>query len=339
MTQPVLILVIDDMDSNLFMLSTMLRREGFDVATALSGPEGRKLAAERHPDLILLDIVMPGESGFATCELLKKDPATAAIPIVFLSALEETENKIKGLELGAADFVSKPFMKEEILVRIRSQILLRRNRNLFVENLGSYLDADGADGGHPPSISFPIPIAEGIGAFFCARASAASNEGVRAVQSLRYLLPRIATPLLAPEEALGMVGEVLLHTFPSAPSMSAAYCVYNRNASRCSVVLAGNVSALLADTPTSAFYCGYPGEPLIAADSPLPQRVDYPAKPGARFCAILAELDNEGIRENFRQRFLGSVRSSLEEQRPFLAEFLAGNAGIAVEALFLFDLT
>jgi CheY-like chemotaxis protein len=301
-----------------------------------SGPEGRKLAAERHPDLILLDIVCRGRA-VRHLQLLKKPPPRR-IPIVFLSALEETRIKSRP-GAGRGRFRLEAFHEGEILVRIRSQILLRRNRNLFVENLGSYLDADGADGGHPPSISFPIPIAEGIGAFFCARASAASNEGVRAVQSLRYLLPRIATPLLAPEEALGMVGEVLLHTVPSAPSMSAAYCVYNRNASRCSVVLAGNVSALLADTPTSAFYCGYPGEPLIAADSPLPQRVDYPAKPGARFCAILAELDNEGIRENFRQRFLGSVRSSLEEQRPFLAEFLAGNAGIAVEALFLFDLT
>lgn len=338
MFKPVVVLVIDDIDTNLFMLSTLLKREGFGVVTAASGPEGRKLAIEKKPDLILLDIIMPDEDGFQTCELLKKNTETAGIPVVFLSALEDTDSKIKGLAMGAADFVTKPFMKEEVLVRIRAQVRLRRNQSLLVENLGAVLAAHRNGEPHRESLFEQVAIAEGIHGFFCARARNPDESSRHAVRSLKSLLPDIATPLLAPEEAMRLMSLAFRRSYPGVPALPAAYFVYNRNASRLSVTLAGEASCLVADSAVSASYCGKSGDAFASQETLFVHRIDHPLKPGARVCAFLAPLDREDKKEAFRLAFLSSLSNPIEEQRLRLSSFIEEDLMLSpAERLFLFE--
>ncbi len=322
MYKPVSILVIDDAETNLFMLSMLLKREGFIVLTATSGPEGRRLARERAPDLILLDVVMPEEDGFRTCALLKRDAATAAIPILFLSALEDTESKIKGLGIGAADFITKPFMKEEILVRIRAHVRLRRDQSAFLESLGTLLAAELGDSSEK-SASFygDVPIADGIHGILCARFEEPSNSQALP-NALRLLLPRVATPLLSPDEAVVLMNYAVRNAYPGASPFSAAYCVYNRNASRLSTILCGNARALVAGTKSSASFCGKPGDALCSREVPFLQRTDCPAKPDARVCILFGAIDDEELLEVLRLRFLSGVALPPEAQRQDMAEAL-----------------
>ena len=120
------VLVVDDSRVNRTLLRGMLAREGFEVLEAADGEEGITRAVEDTPGLILLDIDMPVLDGFEVCGLLKKDPRTCEVPIVFLSSLDQAAQKVRGLELGAADYVTKPFDRGEVLERVKTQLRLSR---------------------------------------------------------------------------------------------------------------------------------------------------------------------------------------------------------------------
>src|SRR5438105_9617910 len=109
------ILVVDDTPINLDLVKGVLAAEGFSTLTASDGPTARELSRLRQPDLILLDVLMPGESGFETCARLKSDPATADIPIIFLSSLDDVKSKVAGLKIGGVDYIAKPVHGEEVL--------------------------------------------------------------------------------------------------------------------------------------------------------------------------------------------------------------------------------
>lgn len=121
---PAKILIVDDLPDNLRLLSTTLTQEGFDVRGALNGPLAIMGAATDPPDLILLDISMPEMDGFEVCHRLKNDPKTADIPIVFITALNDVANKVKGFELGGVDYITKPFNIPEVLARVNLQLEL-----------------------------------------------------------------------------------------------------------------------------------------------------------------------------------------------------------------------
>lgn len=118
-----LILLIDDVPEDLRWLNALLRKE-YRMALAHSGHQGLQKAQVLRPQLILLDIGLPDMDGFALCRLLKSDPLTAAAPVLFLSALAQPDERVKGLGLGAVDFISKPFHPEEVLARVRVHLAL-----------------------------------------------------------------------------------------------------------------------------------------------------------------------------------------------------------------------
>jgi len=120
------VLVIDDNPVTGKMLERILHTYGYQILQAESGSEGRILAQAHSPDLILLDIMMPDESGFDTCGALKLDPKTAGIPVIFVSAVHEVEQKVKGLTLGAVDYITKPFNRDELLARANLHIGLKQ---------------------------------------------------------------------------------------------------------------------------------------------------------------------------------------------------------------------
>jgi sigma-B regulation protein RsbU (phosphoserine phosphatase) len=120
------ILIIDDNDVNRQVLVAILRKEGYELLQASSGEHALELAVREHPDLALLDIMMPVMDGYEVCRQLEANPATTGIPVIFLSALAETESKVRGLELGAVDYITKPFDQTEVLARVRTHLKIRR---------------------------------------------------------------------------------------------------------------------------------------------------------------------------------------------------------------------
>ncbi len=123
------ILVVDDNIVNRKLLESILKKAGYTVLTAVNGEEAVSRSFEMVPDLILLDVVMPKKDGYQACVEIKQFDETADIPIVFLSAKSETHDKIKGLEAGGVDYVTKPFNKEEVLARVRAQLKIRHLTN------------------------------------------------------------------------------------------------------------------------------------------------------------------------------------------------------------------
>jgi len=131
----VTILVVDDTLLNIQVLGALLRSEGMQVSVAQEGIQALKLAKKLLPDLILLDVMMPGMSGFEVCKLLKEDPNTAEIPVIFLTAKVESEDVVNGLNLGAVDYILKPFNSTELLVRVRNHLELRlAKKKLALQN-------------------------------------------------------------------------------------------------------------------------------------------------------------------------------------------------------------
>ncbi|MEQ8675944.1 MAG: hybrid sensor histidine kinase/response regulator [Aggregatilineales bacterium] len=123
-----LILIIDDTPTNAKMLESMLKRNNFTPATASSGREGLAMIAEAPPELIILDIMMPEMDGFEVCRRLKADPKTADIPIIFISAMNETESIVTAFDIGGVDYITKPFQLREVQKRVESHLTLIRQR-------------------------------------------------------------------------------------------------------------------------------------------------------------------------------------------------------------------
>ncbi|MEO0758472.1 MAG: response regulator [Cyanobacteria bacterium J06648_16] len=124
-SEPQGILIVDDNPTNLEVLSEALIHEGFQVAVAIDGESALEQVVYHRPELILLDVMMPGIDGFETCRRLKSNPDTVDIPIIFMTALADTENKVSGLSLGAVDYITKPFQHEEVLARVRVHLQLQ----------------------------------------------------------------------------------------------------------------------------------------------------------------------------------------------------------------------
>ena len=116
------ILVVDDNIINLELLESVLDEEGYDVRTAISGEMALKSIEAQKPDLILLDVMMPGINGYETCRLIKEDPVSSDIPVIFLSAKGEVVDKVDGFKAGAVDYLTKPFAVDEVLVRIKTHL-------------------------------------------------------------------------------------------------------------------------------------------------------------------------------------------------------------------------
>ena len=118
------ILIVDDVMSNVLLLKVLLTNEKFAIATASNGRQALEQVDKENPDLVLLDVMMPDMSGFEVAQHLKANPKTADIPIIFLTALNSTTDIVKGFQVGANDFISKPFNKEELIIRVTHQISL-----------------------------------------------------------------------------------------------------------------------------------------------------------------------------------------------------------------------
>ncbi|OGG95136.1 MAG: hypothetical protein A2527_08165 [Candidatus Lambdaproteobacteria bacterium RIFOXYD2_FULL_50_16] len=125
-SEPARILIVDDTQKNIQLLGTLLKKENYLINVAYSGEQAIEVAQTVAPDLVLLDVMMPGIDGYQTCELLKQNPATTEIPVIFLTAKTEVKDIIQGFAVGAVDYVTKPFNAVVLLSRVRTHLNLRR---------------------------------------------------------------------------------------------------------------------------------------------------------------------------------------------------------------------
>ncbi len=123
------ILAVDDTPDSLKLLTQLLQSEGYEIRSAINGELALQSALLNPPELILLDVRMPEMDGFEVCRRLKSHPQTRSVPVIFVTALSEINEKVDGFRLGAVDFITKPYQREELLVRVRTHLEMARLRN------------------------------------------------------------------------------------------------------------------------------------------------------------------------------------------------------------------
>jgi diguanylate cyclase (GGDEF)-like protein len=136
------ILIVDDVPDNIRILSRMLADEGHEISASTNGRQALMIAESVQPDLILLDVMMPGMDGYAICAALKANPLLKSIPVIFVTALSDTEDETRGLSLGAVDYITKPFKEVIVKLRVRTHLELKQQRDL----LGRLSAIDGLTG-------------------------------------------------------------------------------------------------------------------------------------------------------------------------------------------------
>lgn len=130
---PPLVLIVDDLPENLAVLGNILRNEGYQIAIANNGIQAVSITGTRKPDLVLLDVAMPQMDGLTACRLMKENPLTENIPVIFLTARTDTADVLKGFDAGAVDYISKPFKAAELLARVSTHIELKQSRDLILK--------------------------------------------------------------------------------------------------------------------------------------------------------------------------------------------------------------
>ncbi len=264
------VLIIDDENINVMVLKGMLQASGFKAYTSTDGIEGRSLAAEHCPDVILLDIMMPGENGFDVCRKLKQDINTTNIPIIFISALSDVDNKVRGLELGAVDYITKPFEKAEVVARIRLHLKLKHAQRALIEEQAARLqqitDAQQSMLVRPddlPEAKFAVKFAPALEAggdfydvfcvgrksccYFIADISGHDIGASFVTSSLKVLLRQNSGPLYTPEETLTNMNSVLKTVLPNGRFLTAQGCYINRSSMQMTLINAGHLPAVYID--------------------------------------------------------------------------------------------
>jgi sigma-B regulation protein RsbU (phosphoserine phosphatase) len=285
--QNVKILVVDDDPVSLKVLEKSLRNEGYGVVTAADGPPARQLASEAQPDLIILDIEMPGENGFEVMSRLKQDSRTAAIPVIFLTGRDELDTKLKGFDLGAVDFITKPFFGQEMLARVRLHLKLSLATNSLVasqaEKLKQIQDAQSSMLLSPknlPEAHFAVhylplleaggdfydvlPISEEIFGYFVADVSGHDLATSYITAAVKGLLKQNCTPFYKPVESVEMMNNVLVEILADGKYLTACYCRLNRNAKVMSIVNAGHLPVLYMPKGGEARFLEMEGDVLGA---------------------------------------------------------------------------
>lgn len=179
------ILVVDDAPPNVKLLRLILKDAGYRVLEAGSGPEALEILRRERPDAMVLDVRMPGMTGYEVCQAVRRDPEFATLPVVMVTALSLPEERIRGIEAGATDFISKPFNRKELLARLQASLALTQSAHsgILQQLPGAVVIADPAWKllGISPLASvlldLPSPAGADLAAVFGTDAQAAANTG------------------------------------------------------------------------------------------------------------------------------------------------------------------
>jgi phosphoserine phosphatase RsbU/P len=300
------ILIVDDTPMNIELLECVLREEGFLTLAAPDGAAARALSQADRPDLILLDVMMPGETGFETCAKLKSNPATADIPIIFLSALNDVKNKVKGFKVGGVDYISKPVYGEEVLARVRVHLRIgednrarAREHQAYLEELRHAQQAILVRPDDCPEASFAVffePL-EGAGGdfydvvavdkdvfgYFVADVSGHGISAAFLTSAIKALLRQYSGPLFSPEDTMRGVDAVMRQMLGDEQYLTACYAHLNRRTGRLSVVSAGHPPLIVVSAAGESQVVEMDSDPLGVFSTLVLQRKDVRVAPGDRF--------------------------------------------------------
>jgi phosphoserine phosphatase RsbU/P len=300
------ILIVDDTEVNVLLLQSVLDAEGFRTLTASDGASARELSRTQTPDLILLDVVMPGESGFETCAKLKSDPKTADIPIIFLSAQDDVKSKVRGLKVGGVDYVTKPVHGEEVLARVRVHLrigetnrAITRQHQAQIEELRNAQQAILVRPESCPEASFAVyyePL-EGAGGdfydvvavdpdvfgYFVADVSGHGASAAFLTSAIKALLRQYSGPLFSAEDTMRGIDTVMRQMLGEEQYLTACYANLNRRTGRLSVVSAGHPPVIVVQPSGKAQTLQLDSDPLGIFSSLVIQRKEVQVSPGDRF--------------------------------------------------------
>ena len=299
------ILIVDDTPVNVELIQAVLSAEGFHTLTACDGPAARSICHTNRPDLILLDVMMPGESGFETCIQLKADPSTAAIPIIFLSALGDVDSKVIGMKVGGVDYIAKPVHRSEVLARIRVHLRIRAANDELLrgqrERLDQLRDAQQAILVRPescPDAHFAvyyrpleeaggdfydvIPIGPNCFGYFVADISGHGASAAFLTSAVKALLRQYASPEHTPEDIMTSVDLAMRQMLGEEQYLTACYAYLNRYTHRLSVVSAGHPPLILVSQSGETQVVAIDGDPLGAFGSAVLAQRDLHVSRGDR---------------------------------------------------------
>ncbi|MBN1931617.1 MAG: fused response regulator/phosphatase [Desulfobacterales bacterium] len=300
------ILIIDDHPLNLKLLESALKKNGYCIITASNGPLSRKLARTDLPDLILLDIMMPGENGFEVIRHLKRDARTSFIPVIFLTARDDLEAKIKGFDLGAVDYISKPFHTKEVLARIGLHMKLSLATNSLVacqaEKLKQIKWAQNSLLITPcdlPKAHFGIDytslqeaggdfydvlqISDDIFGYFVGDIAGHDIATSYLTAALKALLRQNCIPIYEPIESMKIINDVLLQILPDEKYLTACYARLNRKKNIMTIVNGGHPPALYLPRNGKGVLMNIPGDILGIFKEVCLCSKDIKVNPGDRF--------------------------------------------------------
>ncbi len=300
------VLAVDDNLLNLKLIEKSLSKEGYRIFIADNGPKAREIALDEKPDLILLDIEMPGESGFDVIEKLKDSSQTNAIPVIFLTGVIEVDSKLKGFELGAVDYITKPFHPLEVLARVRIHLKLSIATNSLIADQASKLrqvteaqvemlptpeDNPGAKfgvyyraleeaGGDFYDI---LNISEHITGYFVADSSGHDIKTSYMTASVKALLAQNCTPVYSPAESMKMINDVLVEILSGGKYLTACYMHINRTTKKISIINAGHPPVVCLPVDGEPFLIKSDGDILGMFKDPHFGAVTIDVNPGDKF--------------------------------------------------------
>ncbi|MFH2060559.1 MAG: fused response regulator/phosphatase [Pseudomonadota bacterium] len=261
--QPYTVLAVDDNLLNLKLIEKSLSKEGYKIFSASNGPAAREIAEKEKPDLILLDIEMPGENGFDVIEKLKLNSETNPIPVIFLTGVSEVDSKLKGFDLGAVDYITKPFHPLEVLARVRIHLKLSIATNSLIADQASKLKqlTEAQVSMLPSPRDFPeakfgvyykaleeaggdfydiLKISDKITGYFVADLSGHDIKTSYMTASVKALLAQNCTPVYSPAESMKMINDVLVEIMPDGKYLTACYMHINRTTRKLTIINAGH---------------------------------------------------------------------------------------------------
>jgi sigma-B regulation protein RsbU (phosphoserine phosphatase) len=265
--QNLTILLVDDEPIGLKVLERTLKKEGYQIITASDGPTARDLASKNQPDLILLDIMMPGEDGFEVIRHLKNDPSTLHIPVIFLTGKDDLDFKMTGFDLGAVDYITKPFHGQEVLARVRLHLQLSLATNSLISNQAEKLrqikDAQASMLVTPddiPGAQFGVcytalleaggdfydvlKISDDIYGYFVADVSGHDIATSYMTSAVKALLKQNCIPIYQPIESMRMINQVLEEILPEGKYLTACYARLNRKTQTLTIINCGHPPAV-----------------------------------------------------------------------------------------------
>jgi len=315
-----LILVVDDNPLNLKLLETTLNKDGYQVVSADNGADARKIAVDKKPDLILLDIKMPGEDGFKVIKNLKENPATSIIPVIFLTGVSDIHAKLLGFGLGAVDYITKPFHPREVVARVSLHLKLSIATNSLIasqaQKLKQITEAQTSMLTTPemqPQAKFGVcflalheaggdfyevlPISEDIFGYFVGDFSGHDIKTSYFTLSVKALLKQNSALVYQAHESMKMINDVLMEILPEGRYLTACYARLNRKTNQMTIVNAGHPPAIFVPLDGKAVQINMEGDILGIFKEIYFGQYNIEVKSGDRFYFY-----SDGLIEAFQEK-------------------------------------